>query len=250
MADRFTQNKLEWLERIATNPALSANAVRVGAILATHFLNRKTGECWPAQNTLAKLMRVDGRTARRAITELVVAGYLVSKRGGMGKPNRYSLASTDRTPMSSQLDLSLDTNDHSDKLTGHLCPTDRTPMSSLIGHQCPTNPMSSEPYEEPLEGGAGAPATDGNSKSKKGTRLPDEWEPSVDDIRAAYADGLTKDEARREFEKFTDYWRGKPGAGGVKLDWRATFRNWMRKAADDKREREQRARRMSNGKRT
>lgn len=35
-----------------------------------------------------------------------------------------------------------------------------------------------------------------------------------------------------ETERFCDYWRGVPGAKGRKLDWPATWRNWMRKAAE------------------
>lgn len=35
-----------------------------------------------------------------------------------------------------------------------------------------------------------------------------------------------------ETDKFVDYWRGVPGAKGRKLDWEATWRNWMRKASE------------------
>jgi hypothetical protein len=35
-----------------------------------------------------------------------------------------------------------------------------------------------------------------------------------------------------ETEKFIDYWRAQPGQRGVKLDWPATWRNWMRRAAE------------------
>ena len=57
------------------------------------------------------------------------------------------------------------------------------------------------------------------------------------DVKAAYDDGLDETEVRREFAKFKDFWRAKPGKDGMKLDWNATFRNWMRRAADDKRQR-------------
>ena len=30
-----------------------------------------------------------------------------------------------------------------------------------------------------------------------------------------------------------DYWCAKPGADGTKLDWEATWRNWLRKAIKD-----------------
>jgi len=34
--------------------------------------------------------------------------------------------------------------------------------------------------------------------------------------------------------RFGDYWRGRPGQGGVKLDWLATWRNWVRRAASER----------------
>ena len=40
----------------------------------------------------------------------------------------------------------------------------------------------------------------------------------------------TRPELRPEqvFERFRDYWRGVPGQRGTKLDWEATWRNWVR----------------------
>lgn len=35
-----------------------------------------------------------------------------------------------------------------------------------------------------------------------------------------------------ETERFTDYWVAAPGQRGVKTDWTATWRNWMRKAQE------------------
>jgi len=37
-------------------------------------------------------------------------------------------------------------------------------------------------------------------------------------------------DGRTEHAKFCDYWRAKPGKDGRKLDWPATWRNWMRTA--------------------
>ena len=39
-------------------------------------------------------------------------------------------------------------------------------------------------------------------------------------------------DARIEHEKFCDYFAGAPGTKGQKVDWPATWRNWMRTAAD------------------
>jgi hypothetical protein len=37
---------------------------------------------------------------------------------------------------------------------------------------------------------------------------------------------------RAEHAKFCDYWHGKAGQGATKMDWIATWRNWMRRAAE------------------
>ena len=70
--------------------------------------------------------------------------------------------------------------------------------------------------------------------TEKGTRLPDGWMPSPEDCDVGYDLGFSEDEIRFEHAKFTDFWRAKPGAAGRKVDWNATFRNWLRKAADDR----------------
>jgi uncharacterized protein YdaU (DUF1376 family) len=67
--------------------------------------------------------------------------------------------------------------------------------------------------------------------AKRGSRLPDDWMP---DEVFARSEGLSASEAVREGEKFRDYWNGQPGQKGVKLDWQATWKNWVRKAADDR----------------
>lgn len=41
-----------------------------------------------------------------------------------------------------------------------------------------------------------------------------------------------------EFDRFADYWRAQPGQKGVKTDWFATWRNWIRRALEDGRGRE------------
>lgn len=70
------------------------------------------------------------------------------------------------------------------------------------------------------------------ARSKKGTRLPEDWQPNPDLIATATKLGLSAAQFDREVEKFCDYWASKPGSQGVKLDWDATARNWMRSAAE------------------
>lgn len=42
---------------------------------------------------------------------------------------------------------------------------------------------------------------------------------------------FTAAEAERIAESFRDYWHAAPGQKGVKLDWSATWRNWIRTEA-------------------
>lgn len=65
----------------------------------------------------------------------------------------------------------------------------------------------------------------------KGCSLPEGWLPNPDDFVTAI-DLIGAERAAAELEKFTDYWRGVPGAKGRKLDWPATYRNWIRRTAE------------------
>ena len=65
----------------------------------------------------------------------------------------------------------------------------------------------------------------------KGTRLPDDWTLPDQWRTFAIGLGLSPQAITREADIFADYWRSIPGAKAVKLDWFATWRNWIRKIA-------------------
>lgn len=73
--------------------------------------------------------------------------------------------------------------------------------------------------------GKGGRVTD--ASRSRGSRLPSDWEPS--EILKAWA---CKERPDLDIEvvipKFRDYWCAVPGSKGVKLDWEATFRNFIR----------------------
>lgn len=86
----------------------------------------------------------------------------------------------------------------------------------------------------------GAPADDKPStKTKRGTRIPDDFHATAEMI--AWARVETPLVGTRETEAFVDYWRSKPGQGATKLDWVATWKNWMRRAQIQAEERQHRA---------
>lgn len=85
----------------------------------------------------------------------------------------------------------------------------------------PISEAQKEEKEEPI----------GSSK-KTGTRLSEGWQLPEAWSEWAANQGLSEFEIRRETDRFRDYWIGIPGQRGVKLDWRATWQNWVRKAVD------------------
>ncbi len=69
-------------------------------------------------------------------------------------------------------------------------------------------------------------------KSTTGTRLPSDWELPAEWRQWAIDTGLDPPTADREGEKFADYWRTKPGAGGRRTEWELVWRNWVRRALE------------------
>jgi hypothetical protein len=65
----------------------------------------------------------------------------------------------------------------------------------------------------------------------RAARIAPDWMPAPDDRRLAEAE-IGADAVDRELAKFRDYWLAKPGPGATKLDWGATWRTWVRRAAE------------------
>ena len=68
--------------------------------------------------------------------------------------------------------------------------------------------------------------------SPRGSRLPSNWQPEPVHMAFAEGLGLRNGRAAAELEKFRDYWAAQPGQKGVKTDWPATWRNWVRRVVD------------------
>jgi hypothetical protein len=65
-------------------------------------------------------------------------------------------------------------------------------------------------------------------KPKRGTRLPDDWQPSADLIAKARKQFPSVDLVA-ETEAFRDYWHAKAGKDATKVDWDLTWTTWMRR---------------------
>jgi uncharacterized protein YifE (UPF0438 family) len=91
----------------------------------------------------------------------------------------------------------------------------------------PSSPSPIIPSPTPL-----SQTTITRAREKKGRRLPEGWRPSPGVYDFGRDLGLSGETIGRELGAFQDYWLAKPGANGTKLDWDATFRNWLRKSAE------------------
>ena len=78
---------------------------------------------------------------------------------------------------------------------------------------------------------AGASGGAPRKRAARATRIPDGWIPTDDLANAMAAECPTVDQ-RHEHRKFVDYWKAKSGKDATKTDWDATYRNWIRRAAE------------------
>lgn len=73
------------------------------------------------------------------------------------------------------------------------------------------------------------PKRAGSPKSgARGSRIPSNWTPTPKDYAFASSEGMTREEINREADRFRDYWIAASGRTACKLDWEATWRNWIR----------------------
>jgi hypothetical protein len=70
------------------------------------------------------------------------------------------------------------------------------------------------------------------SGSERGNRLPSDWTASQNCIDYALSHGMVSSQIQLEVEKFKNYWIARTGAGAIKRDWEATWRNWILKAME------------------
>ncbi len=103
----------------------------------------------------------------------------------------------------------------------------------------PMEPLEAPPLGSPPRDGAlfGVPDQEidyGRKQTGRGSRLDADWQPPVEAWDFGRSLGFAEREVADQLDRFRDYWIAKPGKDGRKLDWIATFRNWLRRTADDR----------------
>lgn len=88
------------------------------------------------------------------------------------------------------------------------------------GYQREDSPPAAQPDPAPTK-----PATPRATRLPADFVLPDDWmQWALREHPSWTADGV-----RRVFDQFRDYWTAKGGADARKVDWAATWRNWVRR---------------------
>lgn len=183
--------------------------------LADHA-NEDDRTCWPAINTIARKCEVTRVTVQRHIKALERDGH-ISRRARTGDSTLYFIlpehaSEHERTAMN-RGGYQNDTRIMGDTGGYH---------SSDTGGVSPMIPKPSLNHQEPEE----------KKARKRAVRLPADWIPPKDWIEFANLHGLSRQDAYREGEKLRDW--SLSSAKGAKLDWEATWRNWIRRVVEEK----------------
>lgn len=194
----------------------SANELLVYATFARYgTFNTATGvyeECRPALSTVVEDCGLTLSPVKRAISDLIA-------RGAMERTQRW--AEDGKTQLPSVYRVVFGTlAGPGESAHGRGGGPLTDPGGSPLTAQNP-EPLHQEPHTKKKTTPSATP---------RGTRVPEDFTPDAEMIEWARqnAPGI----GWTEHEKFMDYWRAKPGKDGVKLDWVATWRNWMRRAAE------------------
>lgn len=93
----------------------------------------------------------------------------------------------------------------------------------------PDSPILNPERENSSADASPPPKENPKPKTKRGQRLPDDWSLTEEYREAAR---LIRPDLLPVIEtiagKFADHWHSKTGANATKLDWLATWRNWLR----------------------
>ena len=193
-------------------------------LVALSDQSNDNGVCWPSIPQIAKRCGLDVRSVSRSLAKLEQMG-LIERDVLQGRGTTYRLVFINQsaeTPL---------TNCHAtpDKLS---CPPLTNCPEPLTNCHATPDKLSSKPSvtisnhqeqgklrvsQEPPQ----------QEKQQRGSRLPADWNPS--DVDKQFCKTERPDiDPEKTADRFRDYWISQPGAKGIKLNWPATWRNWVR----------------------
>lgn len=171
---------------------------------------------------LAGLWRCNERKAKRLLRELEQAGKVTVQDGWIG--NEFVM-----NDVSKRRELRMERQS-----AGHRGGIESGKSRSKPLKNNETGEASASTRKEEKRREAEEKKEEPNGSSKKGSRIDPAWEPGEEEISYAEGKGLSLETINLEAERFRNYWLGRSGQAGVKLDWPATWRNWVLKCIEQR----------------
>lgn len=228
--------------RAVFDDRLSARDLRVLAALGTY--TDRQGWCFPSQGTLAKRLGAGRTHINASLKNLEQCGYVQVvkqvRESGAQTVNLYRVLMDISAPEAAE--------ETANAAILPVPPAD-TPLSAG-GTGRDVAPLAAKQSQDidPLSAGgtppcqpAGQPLSSGRDtelypleltpEKKRAVRLPANWAPRREEIDFGVAGGLSQAEVLAAADHMRDWSVSSPK--GKKLDWDATFKNWLRSAISD-----------------
>jgi hypothetical protein len=158
-------------------------------------------QCWPAVSTIARRSGQGERTVRRALADLESKGHLTRQHRD-GASTQYVV---------------------------HPCQNGTPAKSAPLPNTTVTPANLAAKPSITIKTSEAIASSVTRTRSKAGTRLPNDFKMPESWAAWVIAErGWSRDAVADEAAAFRDYWIAKPGASALKLDWAATWRNWVR----------------------
>jgi hypothetical protein len=209
------------------DPELSSSRRMVMVVLANYAGD--TGKAWPSQQLIADETGCGVRSIKDHLAWLEKAGFITRHTQNLGQGNgsrtsyQIHLDRLERTAPDAGEEIAGANIARAKKreprcniphLTNRQEPSIDTIAIAIVAPQPPDPPESK--------------STGRVRGSARGNRIAPNWAPTITDYAFASSEGMTREDINREADKFRDYWIAKSGREACKLDWSATWRNWVR----------------------
>lgn len=192
---------------------------RLVLIVVANHANKDHPWAFVSYETIAHEARVSRATAIRCMNRLSEVGAVEVRRSAGRRCNEYRLVKGQPSQVATDADDPEPSHDDPSTVAATVA------TEALNGRAAATRTVEPLEPEPELPSVAVAPKT-------TGTRLPDPFVVGEELWRWADEQQFSREWVRSETARFADYWRAVPGARGRKLDWPATWRNWLRTASE------------------
>lgn len=228
----MSQSRLSIIpSRAVSDSELTATHLRV--LCAIGSFTGKDQSAYPKQSTIAEVIGVTRETVNRAIKLLKERGYVdVADQYRDDGGQRASLYSVRLDPCDDEVTPPVIAKTPCDPVvTPPVTSTITPPVTHAITPKNDPIERYTDTDVSVLENASTEPKKRevAPKSSARGARIRPNWTPTPKDYAFASSEGMTREEINREADTFRDYWISASGRNAAKLDWEATWRNWIRR---------------------